>query len=181
MGKTRMSSVAFAAAFVVVVMGMFLALGGAASAAGNPSSATDQYGDKVVDVAPADDSGPTVVSDATVVSDTADTADTGVVAQALPNTGLSLLGAAVLAGGLVALGVALRRQRDGRMYSDAEPFFQFRWGRSVHWLSTSRIAGQVRVRTKFFSFSIGGSWPKDAGLVGINWRPTDERERGADN
>jgi LPXTG-motif cell wall-anchored protein len=176
MGKTRMSSVAFAAAFVVVVVGMFLALGGWAYAAG-PSSAVDQYGPKVVDVTP-DDSGPTVVADATVVSDSAGTADTGLTAQTLPNTGFSLLAAAVLGSGLVALGVALRRRE--AMANDAEPFFQFCWGRSVHWFRTSRIAGQVRVRTKFFSFSIGSSWPKDAGLVRINGRRTGEK-RGADN
>ncbi|MEX2613738.1 MAG: hypothetical protein WD380_09195, partial [Gaiellaceae bacterium] len=51
MGTTRMSSVMFAAAFAVLVVGMFLALGGAAYAAsGNPSSASDQYGTKVEDV-----------------------------------------------------------------------------------------------------------------------------------
>ena len=102
----------FAAAFVVLVVGMFLALGGAAYAAG-PSSASDQYRPKVVKVTPADDSGPTVVAGASAVSDTVDTAntaDTGVTAQALPNTGLSLLGAAVLGGVLVALGVAMRRR-----------------------------------------------------------------------
>ena len=175
MGKTRMSSVAFAAAFVVVVVGMFLALGGWAYAAG-PSSAVDQYGPKAVDMTP--NAGPTVVADATVVSDTAGTAETGVAAQTLPNTGLSLLGAAILGSGLVALGVALRRREP--IANGAEPYFQFYWGGSAHWFRTSRIAGQVRVRTKLFSLSIGSSWPKDAGLVGISGRRTGEK-RGADD
>ena len=49
MGKTRSSTVAFAAAYIVLVLGLFVALGGAAYAAG-PSSASDQYGTKVAGV-----------------------------------------------------------------------------------------------------------------------------------
>ena len=93
MGRSRGSSVAFAAAYVVLVLGLFLALGGAAYAKG-PSSAGDQYGTKVAGVK---------VS-ATAGSETAGAAD------ALPNTGLSLLGVVAVGGVLVATGVALRRR-----------------------------------------------------------------------
>ena len=46
MGKTRSSAFVFAAAYIVLVVGLFLALGGAAYAK-SPSSATDQYATKV--------------------------------------------------------------------------------------------------------------------------------------
>ena len=94
MGKTRSSTVAFAAAYIVLVLGLFVALGGAAYAASLPSSASDQYGTKVAGVK---------VS-ATVGGTTASAAD------ALPNTGLSLVGVVAVGSALVAAGVALRRR-----------------------------------------------------------------------
>lgn len=97
MGKTRSSTVAFAAAYIVLVLGLFVALGGVAYAAG-PSSASDQYGTKVEGVK---------VS-ATAAGKTA--SPTATAAQALPNTGLSLLGVVAVGGALVIAGVALRRR-----------------------------------------------------------------------
>ena len=93
MGRNRTSTVAFAAAYIVLVAGLFLALGGLAYA---QTAATDQYGneDKVAGV---------VVSE-TTATPAADTA------SALPNTGLSLFAVALVGGSLVALGVALRRR-----------------------------------------------------------------------
>lgn len=44
-----------------------------------------------------------------------------------------------------------------------EPFFQFYWGRSQHWLRWMRNAGRLTVWTRFFSFSIGKRWPVDDG------------------
>jgi LPXTG-motif cell wall-anchored protein len=98
--RTRTSGIAFAAAFMILVVGLFLALGGTAYAQQSP--ADDQYeeDEKVVNVF----TPPTA-------SDPADTGvETGVIAEALPNTGLSLLGTALLGGALVALGIALRRR-----------------------------------------------------------------------
>jgi len=96
MGRGRSSTIVFGAAYIVLVLGLFLALGGAAYAANTaPTSATDQYGTKVAGVK---------VS-ATAGKDTASPA-----AAALPNTGLSLLGVVAIGGGLVAVGVALRRR-----------------------------------------------------------------------
>ena len=94
MGRSRGSSVAFAAAYVVLVLGLFLALGGAAYAQSSPTSAGDQYGTKVAGVE---------VS-ATTKTETAGTT------ESLPNTGLSLLGVVAVGGVLVATGVVLRRR-----------------------------------------------------------------------
>lgn len=94
MNRTRPSAIVFAAAYLALVVGLFLALGGAAYA---QSPATDQYGDKSTEVA------------GVQVSATADSA-TAVESQALPNTGLSLLGVVVIGGALVAGGLLLRRR-----------------------------------------------------------------------
>jgi len=93
MGRSRSSAFVFAAAYIALVVGLFLALGGAAYAQ-SPSSATDQYGTKVKGVK---------------VSATAG-GDTAAAEDALPNTGLSLLGVVVVGGGLVAGGLILRRR-----------------------------------------------------------------------
>ena len=97
MGKPRSSAYVFAAAYIVLIVGLFLALGGAAYAAPNPSAATDQYVHKVKGVQ---------------VSATAggETASAAAESSSLPNTGLSLLGVVVVGGGLVAGGLVLRRR-----------------------------------------------------------------------
>jgi LPXTG-motif cell wall-anchored protein len=97
MGKSRSSAYLFAAAYITVVVGLFLALGGAAYAQ-SPSSASDQYGTKVKGVK---------VS-ATAGGDTASAE--AAQAEALPNTGLSLLGVVVVGGALVGGGLLLRRR-----------------------------------------------------------------------
>ena len=104
--KTRSSTLVFALAYVVFVLGVFLALGGAAYAADeNPSSASAQY-ENAADVKDV------------VVNAPSDPTDTGTAvadaAQTLPNTGLSLLATAVLGGALVALGIAIRRREHRR-------------------------------------------------------------------
>ena len=97
MGRGRSSAYVFAVAYIALVVGLFLALGGAAYAQ-SVSSASDQYGTKVKGVK---------VS-ATAESNTASAAATQ--AEALPNTGLSLLGVVAIGGALVAGGVVLRRR-----------------------------------------------------------------------
>lgn len=97
MGKSRSSAYLFAAAYIAVVVGLFLALGGAAYAQ-SPSSASDQYGTKVKGVKVSATAGGNTAS--------AEAAQ----AEALPNTGLSLLGVVVVGGALVAGGLVLRRR-----------------------------------------------------------------------
>jgi LPXTG-motif cell wall-anchored protein len=98
MGKGRPSAIAFAAAYIALIVGLFLALGGAAYAQSPLSSAGDQYGPKV--------KGVQVSATAGRTAGVADAAQ----AQALPNTGLSLLGVVAVGGTLVAVGVMLRRR-----------------------------------------------------------------------
>jgi LPXTG-motif cell wall-anchored protein len=97
MGKTRPSAIVFAAAYIALIAGLFLALGGAAYASSS-TSAKDQYNDKVAGVR---------VS-ATASGNTG--AATAAQTDALPNTGLSLLGVVAVGGTLVAVGVLLRRR-----------------------------------------------------------------------
>jgi len=94
MGKARPSAFVFAAVYIALVVGLFLALGGAAYA---QSPATDQYGDQVAGVQ---------------VSATAggDSASAAAESQALPNTGLSLLAVVAIGGALVVGGLVLRRR-----------------------------------------------------------------------
>jgi LPXTG-motif cell wall-anchored protein len=106
MRKIRSSTLVFALTYVVFVVGVFLALGGAAYAGDGITSASDQYPVKPAQQVPAGEdvavTGPSAPSDveAEVVG----------VAQALPQTGLSLVATALIGGTLLAFGVALRRR-----------------------------------------------------------------------
>lgn len=94
------SGLAFAAAFVVLVVGLFLALGGAAYAQQTP--AQDEYEEEnVVNVFT-----PPTANDPAAVDETG----SGVVAETLPFSGLSLLGTVVLGAALITAGVLLRRR-----------------------------------------------------------------------
>lgn len=97
MGKARPSAIVFAAAYIALIVGLFLALGGAAYAQ-SPTSASDQYDTKV--------EGVKVSATASGNAASVEAAQ----AQALPNTGLSLLGVVAVGGTLVGVGVALRRR-----------------------------------------------------------------------
>jgi LPXTG-motif cell wall-anchored protein len=99
MGKSRSSAFVFAAAYIALIVGLFLALGGAAYAdTCSDTAAADQYCD--------DDQVAGVQVSSTAGGDTASAA----AEDALPNTGLSLLGVVVVGGGLVAGGLVLRRR-----------------------------------------------------------------------
>src|SRR5262245_41216674 len=103
MARLRWSSIAFAAAYVALIVGIFFALGGAAYAQNAPSSAGDQYGSS------ASDQYGTKVSGVKVSKSNGQAASSA-GAYALPNTGLSLAGTIVIGLMLVAGGVLLRRR-----------------------------------------------------------------------
>ena len=104
MRDARVSRVVLAAALFVLMVSLFVALGGVAYAQ-TPSAATDQYGTKV--------KGVTVTEE-----QQQPTKPTG---SGLPNTGMSLLGTVVVGGALVGVGVALRRrERRGNSLDDSE-------------------------------------------------------------
>lgn len=101
MGETRRTSssgLAFAAAFVVLVVGLFVALGGTAYAQVTP--ADDEY----------DDQKEQVVDVFTPPTANVPESESGIVAETLPFSGLSLLGTALLGAALVATGLFLRRR-----------------------------------------------------------------------
>ena len=104
MGKLRWSNVVFAFAYVALIVGVFFALGGAAYASNGPTSAGDQYCS-----GSAADQYCTHVA-GVEVSSTAGGEAAGVGASALPNTGFSLVGVAIVGLSLVAAGIALRRR-----------------------------------------------------------------------
>lgn len=111
MGRNRSSTYAFAAAYLVLVLGLFLALGGTAYAASSAASTTSKKCDEsnsASDQYCEETKVAGVKVSATAGGDTASAAATD--ADALPNTGLSLLGAVAVGGVLVAAGVALRRR-----------------------------------------------------------------------
>jgi LPXTG-motif cell wall-anchored protein len=113
MGRNRSSTVAFAAAYIVLVLGLFVALGGAAYAASSASPASNQECDESNSASDqyCDDNDTKVAGvkvSATAGGDT--TSAAAADAAALPNTGLSLVGVVAVGGALVAAGVALRRR-----------------------------------------------------------------------
>ena len=99
-GRASSSSLAFAAAFVVLVVGLFLALGGAAYAQQTP--AEDEYEDDDI----ANVFTPPTANDRAAGGED----ESGVLAETLPFSGLSLLGTALLGAALITVGVLLRRR-----------------------------------------------------------------------
>ncbi len=126
MGKLRWSNLVFALAYIVLVVGLFLALGGSAYAAHPLTSAADQYvcpDDSEVEnpedcdsvptgpLLPPTESepeGPQVSGEQASTTSSGQASGTG--AAALPNTGLSLAGVVIVGLGLAGAGVALRRR-----------------------------------------------------------------------
>jgi LPXTG-motif cell wall-anchored protein len=106
MRRFRSSTIVFGLVYVVFVVGVFLALGGAAYAQENP--AEDEYISQTEDADVTGAQGPSGGGD---VGDVADVAGAG---QDLPSTGLSLLVTAVIGAALLALGIALRRRERRR-------------------------------------------------------------------
>jgi LPXTG-motif cell wall-anchored protein len=103
MGNVRWSNAVFAVAYVVLVLGLFLALGGTAYAQNAPTSAGDQYGSA------ASDQYGTRVTGVKITAES-DTEASATGSSALPNTGLSLVGTAAIGLVLVGAGIGLRRR-----------------------------------------------------------------------